>query len=140
MAWTYNLDLLEDKDQVRFLIGDTNESGALVQDEEIAFALRTEGSVYAAGALIAESLSAQYAQQTDRSIGDLKLRFSDRSGRYASLAAQLRKRLLLNVRFHTAGAESISSKDIDPADTDLVQPFFTRDMLQHEESNIRGDQ
>lgn len=128
MTWTYDTGLTENRDRVRFLIGDTSQSNQLLQDEELDYALTSEGNLYAAAALAAESLSGQFSNSVDKSVGDLKLRFADRASRYSALAKVLRQRLLMNVGFATTGAESISSKDVDEADTDLVVPFFTRDM------------
>lgn len=128
MTWTYNTALTANKDKVRFLVGDTDQTDQLVQDEEIAFTLTSEGNVFSAAALVAETLSGKFSNAVDKSIGDLKLKLGQRSERFAELAKSLRRRVSLNVGFTTAGAESRSSKDVDEADFDLVGPFFTRDM------------
>lgn len=136
MTWTYDIALTETRDQVRFLVGDTDTADQMVQDEEINWAITSEGSVFASAALVAETLSGKFSSQVDKSVGDLKLKFGDRADRFATLAKTLRARVSLNVRFHTAGAESISSKDVDESDRDLVDPFFRRGM--HDNVHILG--
>jgi len=126
MTWTYDSALTAAKDQVRFLIGDTTQSDPLVQDEEIAWAITTEGNTFAAAALIATTLASTFAGKVQKAVGDLKLTYGEQYSNYLTLAKQLRARVTLDSRAMSAGAETLSAKEVDELNTDLVQPFFRR--------------
>jgi hypothetical protein len=129
VAWNFDAALTTQKDQVRLLIGDTVEASGLLQDETIDWALTEEGNIYSAAALLSESLAGRFAGQADKNVGDLKLRYGEIAGNYLELSKRMRGRLTANLRFHTTGAESLSEKDVDEADSDLVAPFFSRTLF-----------
>jgi hypothetical protein len=138
MTWTYDSALTDTKDQVRFLVGDTTQSAQLVQDEEIDWALTVEGNVFSAAALVATTLASTFAGKVEKAVGDLKLRYGDQYNNYLVLAKQLRGRVSLDAKAMSAGAESLSTKEPDETNTDLVQPFFrrgTHDPLEPLEAN-----
>jgi hypothetical protein len=127
MTWSYDSALTLSKDQVRFLIGDTTQSDPLVQDEEINWALSVEGNVFSAAALVATTLASTFAGKVEKAVGDLKIRYGDQYNNYLVLAKQLRARVTLDARAMSAGAESVSDKEVDELNTGLVQPFFRRE-------------
>ncbi|MFO0271367.1 MAG: hypothetical protein ACK53W_12635 [Gemmatimonadota bacterium] len=89
MTWTYNETLATAKDKVRWLVGDTDANEPLVQDEEIAFALSEEGSVYAAGATVARAIAARFARRPSTSIDGLSITMRERVEHYNRLADDL---------------------------------------------------
>lgn len=131
MTWDYDVALLEQKDQVRFLIGDTDASNPLVQNEEIEWALSEQGNVYAAAALVAQTLGGRFATTADKSVGDLKLKFSEQSRNFFELAKNLKMQVLSLSQVQSAGADVIATKEANEADTTLVEPKFTKDMHEH---------
>jgi hypothetical protein len=96
MTWTYTSDPMnEPVDEIRFLVGDTDDAEHLVQDEEIAYHLslypKPVGKpAYLAGAAVAEAIAAQFARRADRSIGSLQISAKQQRDHYVELAAQLR--------------------------------------------------
>jgi hypothetical protein len=89
MSWTYNENLTTSTDRVRWLVGDTNTDDQLVQDEEIAFALSEDASVYAAGATVARAIAAKFARLPSTSIDGLSISLRERVEHYNALADDL---------------------------------------------------
>jgi hypothetical protein len=127
--WTYSGDpASSDKDEVRFLSGDTSTGNQLVTDSEIAWALTEESSnTYRAAALVCESIASIKSQDADMSVGDLKISASQLSERFAAKAKDLRRRATARGVSMYVGGRTISRKDTVEADTDRVKPFFARD-------------
>lgn len=122
MTWTYdNSPGTVARDEVRFLVGDTDTTDQLVTDEEIAYAIAEEGSGKLAAAAICEAIAAKFARQADEAVGDLKLSKSQRSKAYAERAAQLRSRQAV-LAMPWAGGLSVTGKADLEADTDRVAP------------------
>ena len=99
-------------DEVRFLIGDTNESDSELQDEEIYYLLTTWGSPYNAAIAACEIISGRYADRTNysRSIGDLSISesYGASAAEFRQLANRLRaQRDLLNPPSPRINAQSI---------------------------------
>lgn len=77
---------------VRFLIGDTDMSDPIVQDEEITFALAQSGeNIYKAGAFLCRSIANKYAREVDIDLdGQLAVEgMSDLADKYLSMAQSL---------------------------------------------------
>jgi hypothetical protein len=96
MTWTYSADPTSSaKDAVRFLIGDTDETNPLIQDEEIYFNLsEVNQNIYRAGSNTCYNLAARFtgeAQSTSKSVGGLSISKSlgDKASRYERLAKDL---------------------------------------------------
>lgn len=95
MAWTYTDPTTSDKDAVRFLVGDTDSTEPLVQDEEIEYVLTLRATVagdvnYWAAADVAEAIAAKFARQIDKSVGSLQGSFKQKHDHYVELARRLR--------------------------------------------------
>ncbi len=81
------------RDAVRFLIGDTDTTTALLGDDEVDFCLTEEGSnIYRAAALAAETLASEYANKRSKSVGNLSIQYGDLVQRMEAKAKMLRKR------------------------------------------------
>jgi len=108
-------------------VGDTDTTDQLVTDEEIAWALDENSNVYFAAAIIAESISAKFARHADKDIGDLAIKYSQRSTAYAAIAARLRIRAAATgISAVYAGGISVNDKATNEDDTDRVKPTFRR--------------
>lgn len=97
MAWTYSGSPSSSaKDEVRFLVGDTDVALPLVQDEEVQYALDNYADSglakvnYAAASLVAEGIAAKFARKMDRSIGPLSVSAKQQRDHYVELADSLR--------------------------------------------------
>lgn len=133
MAWTYSSDFTTTRDQVRFLIQDTQTARQLVSDAEIAWVVSTEANVYMAAALLCDALVAKAGNIKTKVVGDLRLTYDP--SYYRGLAAALRARGAGH-QVPFAGGISISDKLEQQSDTDAVQPRAFRTELD----NPRADQ
>ena len=95
MTWTYGGNPSSPpRDEVRFLVGDTDTTNQLLTDEEIAYLLaQWNNSAYIAASHGCDSLASKFAAKSDysKSVGDLSIstQFGQQSDRYRSLGATL---------------------------------------------------
>ena len=130
MSWSYSGDPgASDLDEVRFLIGDTDTDDQQLSDEEINYLLTSTGSVQAAALGAARSLWAKYSRLVDQKTGDIDIKYSQRKDAYAALIRQLQLGML---PVPYAGGISEDDKQVDEADSDVVQPAFTRGMMEYD--------
>jgi hypothetical protein len=94
VSWTYSGDpSLNDKDTVRFLIGDTDTDEQQITDEEINFLLTTWAagrSMYYVAAQAADAIAARYAREASYSADGTSVSLSDVQAKFAELAVRLR--------------------------------------------------
>jgi hypothetical protein len=131
VTWTYSDPSANDRDKVRFKLGDTDTSDELISDEEIAYLL-TLGTVQQAAAHGAEAIAARFARKADKTIGDLALKLSQKAEAYWKLAAALWEdaggKLPSLELVPYAGGISVSDKEAVEEDSDRVEPAFRRDV------------
>lgn len=136
MTWSYSGNpAASPKDEVRFLVGDTDTTEQLVQDEEIAYELAIQTNAQLAAANIAEAIGAKFARKADTRLGDYSVSYSNLSKSYFTLAAQLRSSTKYNAALSAipyGGGISISDMTINEDDTDIVQPKFKVGMQEIE--------
>ena len=113
MTWTYDGDPTQDRTaEVRFLVGDTDQTDPLVQDEEIEFVLTqyvpVEGSpAWLAAAHVADGIAAKFARKADRSLGSLSISASQQRDHYRELAADLRMLWATGGRGNSSGLAGV---------------------------------
>jgi hypothetical protein len=125
MTWTYasSSTTTTDLSWVRVRIGDTSSGDQLLQDEEINAFVDSEGNREMGAALAAEAVGAQFARKVDKSVGKLRIAFSQASEHYFGLAKRLRREVAIGAGPY-AGGISRSDKEANEADTDVVEPAF----------------
>jgi len=138
MSWSYNTNLTADKDKVRLLIGDTDTDDQQLSNEELVALISLTGSVTSAAIRAARALSAKYARQADKWVGDLKILASQKSKAYSALAEELEDMgsTFGGSRTHQqpfAGGISVAAKAAIQADTDAITPSFTRGLHDSDE-------
>ena len=135
MTWSYSGDpSSNDKDAVRYLVGDTDKDNPLIEDEEIEYVLSIESNVIRAGAMVAENIAGLFARKADRSIGDYSEKFSQIHEQYLNLAKELRKQSKSKHSFKAvpfAGGISKASKNKQSRDKDRVKPSFKKGMMDN---------
>lgn len=96
MAWTYSGNpASSSRDEIRFLIGDTDSTSQQLSDEEIDYLATTNpdrGALYpnlAAASSAAGALAARYAKLIDKTVGSLSLSYSQKFDHYTALATRL---------------------------------------------------
>ena len=131
MAFTWGGDPANsDLEAVRWEINDIDSANAKFQDAEINYALAQEFSVFNASARCCETLQARYSDAASRTMGPLKVDLSDLAKFYSYKAKALRKRAIIWGKPY-AGGESVAKGETFEGDTDLVQPIFTKDMMEN---------
>ena len=79
MTASYNPSLVDDLDWVRFLIGDREETDAIISDEEITTLLQEERNKYMAAFRAGNIILAQDQGVVEKAVGDLRLNRGDDS-------------------------------------------------------------
>ena len=96
MTWTYTASpATVATDEVHFLVGDTDQTAPLVQDEEIDYYLtlypKPAGKpAYLAAAAVAEAIAAKFARKMDQTLGSLQASAKQQHDHYVELAQSLR--------------------------------------------------
>jgi len=146
--WSYSGDpTTSPKDEVRFLVGDTNPNDQMLLDGEINYTLKlvygqtapipAQGN-YLPAAYCADGLIAKYTRAADKAVGDLKISFSQRVKQFQELACLLRRRATLAGVIITAGGQSLADKAAQNADPDRVQPAITIDGMDYSGTSDNG--
>jgi hypothetical protein len=97
MTWTYSGDpSLSAKDEIRFLIGDTNADKQQLSDEEVMYIVglhpvATGYPNYYGAAMAARTIASRYTDAISKSVGSLSLSLGDKRDKWAALAAELEK-------------------------------------------------
>lgn len=143
MSWTYNSALLTDKDWVRFLIGDVDNSSTtahLVSDETILAVLNTEANVYRAGAVVLRA-SAMHQMSggvlDDRKVGETRLQFK-RAADMKILADALDRRGSTHMKPSAGGVYTSDRNNYDDDDT-LDKPHIAKGMHEHPGVDLQGE-
>lgn len=113
-------------DTLKFLVGDlsTASSGELISTGKCAQLISMFGGVRAAAPHAARAIAARYADEADKSVGDLSIAASQKSKAYFELARELKSSVLLaGIPF--AGGISRSQKTSVMQNSDRVEPSFT---------------
>jgi hypothetical protein len=143
-AWTYSGDpTTSPKDEVRFLINDTNPGNPQLQDAEIRYLLAMVygkpenappmGNFFPAS-LAADNLAAKYAGQADKSVGDLHISYSNLFKQFQLLAQRLRARATNWLIPPYSGGQSWGEKKSTYSNPDLIEPAIKIDGMTY----IRG--
>jgi hypothetical protein len=131
MAFTYVDPSNSDSDLVRFYCGDTESGEFYSTDEEIAFALDTQGSVLLASLVIAEYVYRKLAKRVDKKNGQYSISASQKFEQYGKVIEDIKNKIALDgggVPY--AGGISIADKTTREGDSDRTTPLFTRTMFQ----------
>lgn len=135
MSWSYDPNEDTDLDVVRGIIGDTDTTDQLLTDEKIEAELARHGSVTAAAIACAESLAALFARRVDVRFGPSSESASQVYAHYKELIARLRKNLTF-AAVPFAGGISKVDKQTREADTDRVEPVFTKEQFDFEGDGV----
>jgi hypothetical protein len=133
MSWSYSGDpRTSEKDEVRFLVGDTDIDCQLVQDEEILYAIEQyPDNMYLAAAVVLRSLASKFSKEVNSKIAEVSENSSDIAKAYADRADELDpdgQTVSAVIAYPSFGGLSISEKQTLCSDSDAVQPSFSRGM------------
>jgi hypothetical protein len=135
MSWSYSASDLTTTtsagriNTVRLLVGDTDTTDQLVQNEEITFALSQSGdNVYYAAVWICRAIAAKFSRMVTTQLdGALSANYSDKAKQYTQLAIQIEaqgKKTSGKALGISAGGISVAAMDLANATTDRVPPAF----------------
>lgn len=131
MTWSYDPTTLTTNktNQVRFLVGDTEVTDPLVQDEEIVFALSQRNSIYGAAAIVCRTIAAKFSRLADTVDRDIRDALSSKAKAYAMRANEYEVQAKARSgALPYAGGISIADKVTRELDLDRVPPSFNREM------------
>lgn len=130
MTWSYSGNpSASDNDEIRFLTGDVDTTDQLVSDEEIAYAIAQEANNVKAAVRVCYAIAMKFARKADKAVGDLKINYSQQYKQYLDMADTLDSKIAaVEGAIAYAGGISVSDKDTVDADTDRVNPSFSRGM------------
>ena len=144
MTWTYSGDPATNaRDAIRFLTGDTDTNDQLINDEEIAWTNnQVTGSDTATTALyevsyrVMVAIASKFSRLADQRVGDLKVDMYQKATNAREQAKLLYAQASREGNTPTpyAGGISVSDKEIDEDNSDIVQPYFSRGQF----TNSRG--
>jgi hypothetical protein len=128
MAWTYGSTFLTTTAQgqrniVRLLAQENQETNQRVQDEEIDFLISEEANLYLAAARVADLVAGRAGPISSKSVGGLSVSYG--AQHYTELAASLRTRGLSHQTLEVGGTSRDDHIAVE-ADTDRPAPAFTR--------------
>lgn len=124
-TWTYEGDLDDPLQEVRFLIQDTDSTHPLFTDNEVSYALgAANDNVRRAAISLVERLLVRYSQMADTTELDLSVRASQLYENAERLLIQLKSGGSAGVPY--AGGISISDINVNLANTDRVVSTFDR--------------
>lgn len=120
------------KDQVRFLIGDTDNEDPILLDGEINWLLSQYNNSPMNTAIRAcEMIVAKFSRQADETVGQVKISFSQRAKTYLTTQNMLRQRLAMEDCAPYSGGISKADKLTNEQNTDRVRPDFTKHMMEN---------
>lgn len=145
MSWSYDPTDLNTTtasgrlNSVRLLVGDTDTTDQLVQNEEITFGLsQANNNVYYAAAWVCRTIAAKFSRLVDTQLsGALSADYSTRSKQYQQLANQIEaqgKKTSGKSLGVFAGGISVAAVTVVHEDPDRVKPAFTIDKFDNVEA------
>ena len=134
MSWSYtpsdlNISTTSGRlNSVRLLIGDTDSSDQIMQDEEILFSLsQTNNKVYYAGSWACHMIASKYSRLVDLKIEGSSSRYSELSKQYITMSDHLNdlgKRTDGRSLGVSAGGISVSEMTVAAQNSDNIDPSF----------------
>lgn len=145
MSWSYSPSDLNTTtasgrlNTVRLLVGDTDSSDPLAQNEEILFALsQTGNNVYYAAVWICRTVAAKFSRMVTTTLdGALSASYSDKAKQYNLLAIQIEaqgKKTSGKALGVSAGGISVAAMGVANSDPDRVMPAFAVNQFDNTEA------
>jgi hypothetical protein len=128
-------------DAIRVLVGDTNASSELLDDNTYALILATESRLYSRGAMAASMLAGKYAKEMTKRTGDLWREAKVQYDHYRDLAQWLRlEGRTRGIAYPFVGGLTVSDNETRREDSTVEQPKFTVGMMDAAPSELSTDE
>lgn len=122
VKFTYaNNPATNDRDAVRWHVGDTDERRPLLDDREVDFALSQEPNTLLAAALCATALAGKFSSKANVAVGSISKALGDIADKFEAHAERLRARACVGAGV-SFPATLKSTKDQLEVDDDLINP------------------
>lgn len=136
MSFSYADPTTSDRDEVRFLLGDTADVNHLIEDEEIGYLLAKwkplfDSNEYVAS-VAADTLSAKFAREANYSADGVSISLANLGQQFRDLAANLRERYMNSLVGGQPDAGGISP--YEGPDPDVVDKDFGTGMHDNPEA------
>jgi hypothetical protein len=134
MTWSYGGDpLVNSKDAVRMLVGDTDPTDPLLQDGEINYFLAQYNNAPLNSAIrCCEVILAKFSRMVNEAVGGVRIDFTDRMKNMQSLKNTLILRLATEDAAPYAGGINISDIIQNNQNANRVCPDFTKHMMENQ--------
>ncbi len=131
MTWSYSGNPSSSpKDEVRYLLQDTDTDNQLMSDEELAYLIARWGSPYMAAYYAALTLSMRYAAQVDTSVDRVSESASQRSAAYRAIAEAMLVAAQTDC-LPSIGGRKLDEKQALADDPNAVQPEIRKDQFDY---------
>lgn len=139
-SWTYGGDPTSSpRDQIRFLVGDTDSTDQLITDQEISYMLSMHPNAYEAASHVCLAIAAKMARCMDKSVGSLSRSYSQKYEHYKELAADLKQQAAgQSSAIPWAAGWRRSDDDARLMDTDVRPLFAERSIYESDGYEERG--
>lgn len=140
----FDASLTNDRDKIRFLVGDTDDTDEMLEDETYDGILSTASNLGMAASVAARAIAAKFARETDYRASRVGESRSQLYRHYLSLASQLARtpdpfaRTRALPRILVGGASAADDAVLD-ADGDLTPAQFDVGMFDHPEAGGGDD-
>ena len=136
MAWSYSGDPDSSAlDGIRFLIGDTDTNDQLLSNEEISWmnsqvtgSTTSTDSLYTVAYRCLITIASKFSRLADQAVGDMRVSMSQKAKGARDQAKELKRLAESEGGTPTpyAGGITVSDKEIDIDNSDLVKPSFSQ--------------
>lgn len=126
-------------DGVRFLCEDTNPLDPQLNDNEVNYFINMYQNMWRAAGNCAKVIKGKYARQADKSVGDLRVAYSQRQAAYEALSDYCFMQATAFSAVPWAGGISWADKMLDVNNPDVVKPDFTKHQFQFPVGDINQD-
>lgn len=134
-TWTYSGNPnYSAKDQVRFLVGDTDSRDQLLNDFEITWVLSQYNNTPLNAAIrCCEAIISKMSRMASESVGRVKVEYQQKADSYRKTMLMLENRLAKEDAQPFAGGISIVQKRTNEQNTDRVRPDFRKHMMENDQ-------
>jgi len=123
MAYTYTDPSTIDKDKIRLLVGDTDESDFYLHDGEITWLLTDNGTINATASEACKAIAAKLARKVSQNVGGVALQAQQRFEHYMQLADEYTANQASDAVSPYLGGYKRSLKDAIEEDSDREKIF-----------------
>ena len=138
MSFSYEDPSDNDISAVRFEVGDTRESGYILEDEDIQYALNKDGSVLKAAARMADRLAAHFTRKGETRTANISLNKISVPDHYRKLAKSLRNRAVTAGDFIHLTQDKGAITTLK-SNTNIRQPEFKVGIHDNQQSGTSRD-